>query len=68
MIPTITIFTDKNYAKKIKYYKYVKPIFIENKSKNLSKFIYESENLILNKLESWRKINIEKIIKLLDSF
>ena len=38
MIPTITIFTDSDYLKKIKYYKYVKPIFIEDKSKNLSKF------------------------------
>jgi ADP-heptose:LPS heptosyltransferase len=68
MIPTITIFTDKNYAKKIKYYKYVKPIFIEDKSKNLSKFVYENENLTLNKFESWNKLKVNKIIKLLDTF
>ena len=68
MIPTITIFTDKEYEKKIKYYKYIKPIYIENKTKNLSKFIYENENLTLNKLKAWRKIKVEKIIKLLDTF
>ncbi len=68
MIPTITIFTDKEYEKKIKYYKYIKPIYIENKTKNLSKFVYENENLTLNKLKAWRKIKVEKIIKLLDTF
>jgi hypothetical protein len=68
MIPTITIFTDNDYLKKIKYYKYVKPIFIEDKSKNLSKFVYENENLTLNKFESWNKLKVNKIIKLLDSF
>ncbi len=68
MIPTITIFTDKEYEKKIKYYKYIKPIFVENKTKSLSKFVYDNEELTLNKLESWRKIKVEKIIKLLDTF
>ena len=68
MIPTITIFTDKNYEEKIKYYKYIKPLYVENKTKNLSKFVYENENLTLNKLKSWRKIKVEKIIKLLDTF
>lgn len=68
MIPTITIFTDSDYLKKIKYYKYVKPIFIEDKSKNLSKFVYENENLTLNKFESWNKLKVNKIIKLLDTF
>jgi len=68
MIPTITIFTDNDYLKKIKYYKYVKPIFIEDKSKNLSKFVYENENLTLNKFESWNKLKVNRIIKLLDNF
>ena len=68
MIPTITIFTDSDYLKKIKYYKYVKPIFIEDKSKNLSKFVYENENLTLNKFESWNKLKVNRIIKLLDTF
>ncbi|KLD97070.1 hypothetical protein [Aliarcobacter butzleri] len=68
MIPTVTIFTDKNYAQKIKYYKYIKPIFIKDKSKNFSNFIYENENLTLYKLEAWKKLKVDKIIKLLDNF
>ena len=66
MIPTITVFTDNDYLKKIKYYKYVKPIFIEDKSKNLSKFIYENEVLTIYKLEAWRSLKVSKIIKLLE--
>ena len=68
MIPTVTIFTDKNYAQKIKYYKYIKPIFIKDKSKNFSNFIYENENLTLYKLEAWKKLKIDKIMKILDNF
>ncbi|MFX4234151.1 hypothetical protein ACOL24_09880 [Aliarcobacter butzleri] len=68
MIPTVTIFTDENYAQKIKYYKYIKPIFIKDKSKNFSNFIYENENLTLYKLEAWKKLKIDKIMKILDNF
>ena len=68
MIPTITIFTDSNYLKKIKYYKYIKPILIKDKSKNLSKFVYENDSLTINKFESWNKLKVNRIIKLLDTF
>ena len=68
MIPTVAIFTDINYEKKIKYYKYVKPVFVKDESKNLSQFIYENEALILYKFDSWKKLKLNKIIKLLDSF
>ncbi len=68
MIPTIVLFTNNNYLEKIKYFKYVKPIFIEDKSKNLSKFVYENDNLTINKFESWNKLKVNRIIKLLDSF
>ena len=68
MIPTITIFTDENYLKKIKYFKYIKPMLIKDKSKNLSKFIYENDSLIINKFESWNKLKVNRIIKLLDTF
>lgn len=68
MIPTVTIFTDKNYAQKIKYYKYIKPIYVKDKSKNFSNFIYESEDLRLYKLEAWKKLKIDKIMKILDNF
>ena len=68
MIPTIVFFTDKNYLEKVKYFKYIKPIFIEDKSKNLSKFVYENDSLTINKFESWNKLKVNRIIKLLDTF
>lgn len=68
MIPTVAIFTDPNYMKKIKYYHFVKPIFIEDRSKNLSKFIYENDILTINKFESWRELKVKQIMKLLESF
>lgn len=66
MIPTIVIFTQNNFEEKIKYYKYIKPIFVKDKSKNLSNFIYENDNLTFYKFESWKKLKIKEIIKLLD--
>lgn len=68
MVPTVVIFTQNDYLKKIKYFKYIKPIFIEDKSKNLSKFIYDNDSLTINKFESWNKLKVNKIIKLLDNF
>lgn len=68
MIPTVVLFTDKNYLEKIKYFKYTKPILVEDKSKNLSKFVYENDSLTINKFESWNKLKVNRIIKLLDSF
>ncbi len=68
MIQTIVVFTQADYERKIKYYKYVKPIYIKDESKNLSKFIYENESLTFYKFESWKKIKISQIIKLLDKF
>ena len=68
MIPTVAIFTNVEYEKEIKYFKYLKPIFVKDSSKNLSKFVYENENLTLYKFESWNKLKVNKIIKLLDTF
>jgi hypothetical protein len=68
MIPTVGIFTNVEYEKEIKYFKYLKPIFVKDSSKNLSKFVYENENLTLYKFESWNKLKVNKIIKLLDTF
>ena len=68
MIPTVVLSTDKEIDKKVKYYKYTKVIKIEDKSKSLSKFIYDNESLTLYRFQSWKKLKISKIIKLLDSF
>jgi hypothetical protein len=68
MIPTIVIFTKNDFERKTKYYKYVKSIFIKDESKNLSNFIFENDNLTFYKFESWKKLKIKQIIKLLDNF
>ncbi|WP_368029674.1 glycosyltransferase family 9 protein [Arcobacter sp. s6] len=68
MVPTIGLFTQNDFGLKSKYYKYLKVIYIKDKSKNLSKFIYENESLTFYKFESWKKIKIKQIIKLLDKF
>ena len=68
MIPTIALFTDENYGKKIKYYNFVKAIEVEDKSKNLSKFIFENDDLTFYRFDSWKELKVLKIIKLLETF
>jgi hypothetical protein len=68
MIPTVGIFTQNDFEIKSKYYKYLTSIYIKDESKNLSKFIYENDSLTFYKFESWKKLKIKQIIKLLDKF
>jgi len=68
MIPTIVLSTDLGIEKKTKYYKHLKTVRIEDKSKSLSKFIYDNDSLTLYKYKSWQSLKISKIIKLLDTF
>lgn len=66
-IPTVTIFTDKN-DEKIQLYSSSKNILVKDKSKNLSKFIFENDSLVFNKYEGWNNLDTKQIIKLLESF
>jgi ADP-heptose:LPS heptosyltransferase len=68
MIPTVVLSTDLEITRKTKYYKHLKIIKINDKSKSLSKFTYENDSLTLYKYKSWQSLKISKIIKLLDSF
>lgn len=68
MIPTIVLSTDTQIEKKTKYYKHLKTIQIKDKSKSLSKFIYDNDSLTLYKYKSWQSLKVSKIIKLLDTF
>ncbi len=68
MIPTIVLSTDTQINEKTKYYKHLKIVKIKDKSKSLSKFIYDNDSLILYKYKSWQRVKISKIIKLLDTF
>ncbi|RXJ87896.1 hypothetical protein [Arcobacter sp. CECT 8985] len=65
-IPTIVLFTTENPLKRVSNYNYVKTVIIDDKSKNLSLFKFDDNSLVLNRFESWQKLKIGKIIKLLD--
>ena len=68
MIPTVVLFNNSDIDRKIKYYNYVKAVEIEDKSKNFSQFIFQSDELTFYKFESWEKLKISRIIKLLETF
>lgn len=67
-IPTVVIFTDSNVKEKIDLYPNCKAIYVEDKSKNFSKFIFENDSLLLNKFSGWSELKTSRIIKLLASF
>ncbi len=67
MIPTLVLSTQDNIEEKIKYYPCVKAIKIQDKSKDLSKFIFKNDELILYKYSSWKKVKAHKLIKLLEN-
>lgn len=67
-IPTVVIFTDSNVKEKIDLYPNCKAIYVENKTKNFSKFIFENDSLVLYKFSGWSELKSSKIIKLLESF
>lgn len=65
-IPTVVIFHDKNLIeKRLKYYHTIEPYLMDKKSeKSFSSLKFETPELILNKLYSWKEIKVKKIIKL----
>ena len=67
MVPTVVLSTKESIKEDIKYYQYVKDYQIEDKTKNLSKFIFKNDELELYKYEGWKKLKISEIIKLLES-
>lgn len=67
-IPTIVILVGANENENIQLYPNSKVIFIEDKSKNLSKFIFENESLVFHRFKGFEKLKSNKIIKLLETF
>lgn len=65
-IPTVVIFTDSDKKEKAHIYDSTKAIYVKDKSKNFSQFIFENDSLILDKFEGWNKLSSSKIIKLLE--
>ena len=68
MIPTVVIFSNTNVKKEIKYYRYVKAVEVKDESRNFSHFIFENDELTFYKFDSWDKLKVSKIMKLLESF
>lgn len=66
-IPTVVFFSTYSFEQRAKYYTHVASIQIKDKSKNFSQFKFENEALTLYKFESWKKIKIKKVIKLLET-
>lgn len=67
-IPTILILTDSCENDNTQIYPSSKIIYVKDKSKNFSKFIFESESLVLHKFQGWSRLKSSKIIKLLETF
>lgn len=67
-IPTVLILTDSSTNERIHHYPESKAIYVEDKSKNFSKFIFKSDSLVLYKFMGWNKFKVKKIIKLLEKF
>lgn len=67
-IPTLVIFTDSKLNENFTKYPLSKVIYVKDKSKNFSKFIFRNESLIMHKFKGWSKLKSSKIIKLLETF
>lgn len=67
-IPTIVLFTDTEKTQKTQFYESSQIIYVENRAKNFSQFIFENDSLVLNKFNGWNELSATKIIKLLEKF
>lgn len=67
-IPTVVILTDSNINENIQSYSNSKTVYIEDKSKNFSKFIFKNDSLVLYRFDGWNKLKSSIIINLLESF
>ncbi|XOB61632.1 hypothetical protein ACMC56_13640 [Campylobacterota bacterium DY0563] len=67
-IPTIVIFTDSAKKETPHNYDCSKAIYVKDKSKNFSQFVFKNDSLILHDFDAWNKLNSSKIIKLLEKF
>lgn len=66
-IPTLVFFYDTAACERLKYYSFCKGIYIEDKSLNFSYFKFGNDELVLHKYETWDKVKMSKVIKLLET-
>ncbi len=67
-IPTVVIFTNASESENSPIYLNSKAIYVEDESKNFSKFIFDNDALVLHKFRGWNKLKSSQIIKLLETF
>jgi hypothetical protein len=67
-IPTVVIFTTAKESANSNIYSNSKAVYVEDESKNFSKFIFDNDSLILHRFTGWNKLKSSKIIKLLETF
>ena len=67
-IPNIVILTDSKDSENLQHYPNSKIIYVKDKSKNFSNFIFKNDSLVLYKLEGWNELKTSRIIKLLETF
>ncbi len=63
-VPTVAIFTDKKLMeKRVKYYHTIEHILLDNKmEKSFSNLKFETPELVLNKMYSWKAIKVKDIL------
>jgi ADP-heptose:LPS heptosyltransferase len=68
-VPTVVIFNDKKLMKKrLKYYHSIEPILLnKNFEKNYSKLKFETPELVLNKMYSWKELKVDDIVDRFDN-
>lgn len=67
-IPTVVILTNFKEEENIHHYPSSKAIYVKDKSKNFSNFIFENDSLILYRFTGWNELKSSRIINLLESF
>ena len=67
-IPTVLILSSSDDTQVIQNYESSKTVYVEDKSKNFSNFIFENDALILYKFDGWNSLKSKQIINLLESF
>ena len=67
-IPTVVIFTNSSKRETPHLYLNAKAIYVKDKSKKYSNFVFKNELLTLYRFEGWNELKSKEIIKLLESF
>lgn len=65
-IPTLVMFSNDKMEQRLAYYEHVKGIEVKDKTKPLSKFIFENDKLNLYHFDNWQSLKVGKVMKLLE--